>query len=130
MLPFFVDLGVFCSSDHELLFHPLPPPCICTLASCFLLNAADEGKLGTKLYHGVSLALLAGVPLAVATSPSAITMPIDVVLGIAMPVHAHIGMNYGECRLQNTCRLDSDWKYLSPLAGRFVRPREWLVSLS
>ncbi|CAM9849684.1 unnamed protein product [Sphacelaria rigidula] len=55
---------------------------------------ADEGKLGTKLYHGVSLALLVGVPLAFATSPSAITMPVDVVLGIAMPVHAHIGMNY------------------------------------
>lgn len=57
---------------------------------------ADDGKLGTKLYHGVNLVILAGVPAAVATSPSALTMPLDVVLGLAMPLHAHIGMNYGE----------------------------------
>lgn len=58
--------------------------------------AADDGKLGTKLYHAVNMVVLAGVPAAVATSPSALTMPLDIVLGIAMPLHAHIGMNYGE----------------------------------
>jgi len=25
-----------------------------------------------------------------------LTMPLDIVLGIALPLHAHIGMNYGE----------------------------------
>lgn len=58
--------------------------------------AADDGKLGTKLYHAVNMVVLAGVPAAVCTSPSALTMPLDIVLGIAMPLHAHIGMNYGE----------------------------------
>ncbi|CAN0136075.1 unnamed protein product [Pylaiella littoralis] len=58
-----------------------------------MLNA-DDGKLGTKLYHAVNMVVLAGVPAAVVTSPSALTMPLDVVLGIALPLHAHIGMNY------------------------------------
>ncbi|CAN0135563.1 unnamed protein product [Pylaiella littoralis] len=61
--------------------------------SVSMLNA-DDGKLGTKLYHAVNMVALAGVPAAVATSPSALTMPLDVVLGIALPLHAHIGMNY------------------------------------
>ncbi|CAM9607088.1 unnamed protein product [Ascophyllum nodosum] len=55
---------------------------------------ADAGKLGTKLYHSVNLVILAGLPAALATSPSALTMPLDTVMGLAMPLHAHIGMNY------------------------------------
>lgn len=58
--------------------------------------SADGGKLGTKLYHAVNLVVLAGVPAAIATSPSPLTLPLDVVLGLALPLHAHIGMNYGE----------------------------------
>lgn len=58
--------------------------------------SADGGKLGTKLYHAVNLVILAGVPAAIATSPSPLTLPLDVVLGLALPLHAHIGMNYGE----------------------------------
>lgn len=65
--------------------------------------SADDGKLGTKLYHGVNMVVLAGVPAAVATSPSALTMPLDIVLGIALPLHAHIGMNYGEPTLCGVC---------------------------
>ena len=61
-----------------------------------LLFAADDGKLGTKLYHAVNLVILTGVPAVIATSPSALTMPLDVVLGLALPLHAHIGMNYGD----------------------------------
>eukprot|EP00904_Undaria_pinnatifida_P004800 jgi/Undpi1/144/HiC_scaffold_1.g00143.m1 len=61
--------------------------------SASALNA-DDGKLGTKLYHAVNLVILTGVPAVIATSPSALTMPLDVVLGLAMPLHAHIGMNY------------------------------------
>lgn len=64
-----------------------------------LTFAADDGKLGTKLYHAVNLVILAGVPAVIATSPSALTMPLDVVLGLAMPLHAHIGMNYGKILL-------------------------------
>lgn len=61
--------------------------------------AADDGKLGTKLYHAVNLVILTGVPAVIATSPSALTMPLDVVLGLALPLHAHIGMNYGKILL-------------------------------
>ncbi|CAM9213955.1 unnamed protein product [Hapterophycus canaliculatus] len=61
--------------------------------SASMLNA-DDGKLGTKLYHAVNMVVLAGVPAAIATSPSALTMPLDIVLGLAMPLHAHIGVNY------------------------------------
>lgn len=64
--------------------------------NALLPPTADDGKLGTKLYHAVNMVVLAGVPAAIATSPSALTMPLDVVLGIALPLHAHIGMNYGE----------------------------------
>lgn len=60
---------------------------------------ADDGKLGTNLYYAVNMVVLAGVPAAIATSPSALTMPLDLVLGIALPLHAHIGMNYGELLL-------------------------------
>lgn len=53
------------------------------------------------------MVVLAGVPAAVATSPSALTMPLDIVLGIALPLHAHVGMNYGEQLFLVSCRLDS-----------------------
>lgn len=75
---------------------PLIRVLVFDLALSYFPPPADDGKLGTKLYHAISLAILAGTPLAIATSPSAITMPIDVVLGVALPVHAHIGMNYGK----------------------------------
>lgn len=69
----------------------LPPhPCHAT---------ADDGKLGTKLYHAVNMVVLAGVPAAITTSPSVFTMPLDIVLGVALPLHAHIGMNYGELHI-------------------------------
>ena len=37
---------------------------------------------------------MAAMPLALITAPSPLTMPLDVVLGLALPLHAHIGMNY------------------------------------
>ena len=76
-----------------MLYSPRYASCCCL--SCCLSGAADAGKLGTKLYHSVNLVILAGLPAALATSPSALTMPLDTVMGLAMPLHAHIGMNYG-----------------------------------
>ncbi|CAN0135865.1 unnamed protein product [Ectocarpus sp. 8 AP-2014] len=78
---------------HVRRLHSSVPKTSSTPRSASVLNA-DDGKLGTKLYHAVNMVVLAGVPAAVATSPSALTMPLDIVLGIAMPLHAHIGMNY------------------------------------
>jgi len=46
-----------------------------------------------KLYHYVNLSLLAAAPAAFAVSPSPLTFPLDLFLGVAFPVHAHIGMN-------------------------------------
>lgn len=33
-------------------------------------------------------------PLAFALSPSIINLPVDLLLGLALPLHAHIGMSY------------------------------------
>lgn len=47
-----------------------------------------------KVYHSLNLTLLAAAPAAfVFDGPSALRFPIDVYLGVAFPVHAHIGMN-------------------------------------
>ena len=54
--------------------------------------ADSSGKL-IHVHHKVNLALLALAPVAVACSPSMINMPIDLALGLALPLHAHIGMN-------------------------------------
>lgn len=61
--------------------------------------SADEGKMGTKLYHAVNLVVLVGTPVAIATSSPSLTLPLDVILSVAMPLHAHIGMNYGKAIL-------------------------------
>lgn len=54
---------------------------------------ADSTAGAIKLHHKVNLALLGLAPAAFALSPSAMNMPIDLALGIALPVHGHIGMN-------------------------------------
>lgn len=57
-----------------------------------LVNA-DQSSASLKLYHYVNLALLGATPVAFAVSPSPLTLPLDLFLGVAFPVHAHIGMN-------------------------------------
>ena len=37
--------------------------------------------------------MLVSVPFSIAFGPSLITQPVDVFLGLAIPIHAHIGMN-------------------------------------
>ena len=37
---------------------------------------------------------MALTPVAFALSPSVLNMPVDVALGLAIPLHAHIGMGY------------------------------------
>ena len=56
--------------------------------------AADEGALSTKVYHTVNMGILVLTPLAFILSPSKMNMPVDLALGVALPLHAHIGMNY------------------------------------
>eukprot|EP00238_Polyblepharides_amylifera_P010141 CAMPEP_0196594746 /NCGR_PEP_ID=MMETSP1081-20130531/79169_1 /TAXON_ID=36882 /ORGANISM="Pyramimonas amylifera, Strain CCMP720" /LENGTH=120 /DNA_ID=CAMNT_0041919093 /DNA_START=141 /DNA_END=503 /DNA_ORIENTATION=- len=48
-----------------------------------------------KLYHATSIAAGALLPLGIMTSPGSLTsMPVDLALGVALPIHSHIAMNY------------------------------------
>ncbi|KAE9039383.1 hypothetical protein PR003_g6969 [Phytophthora rubi] len=54
---------------------------------------ADNHVLSTKVQHLTSIGLMAAVPLAFVLSPSPLALPVDLALGVILPVHAHIGMN-------------------------------------
>jgi succinate dehydrogenase (ubiquinone) membrane anchor subunit len=54
--------------------------------------AADRGRAMMKIYHASSFALAALVPAA-AVLPGG-HMPIDLALGVALPVHSHIALNF------------------------------------
>ena len=45
-----------------------------------------------KALHLSSMGLAAVVPLA-CISPTSLIMPVDIALGILIPIHAHVGMN-------------------------------------
>ncbi|KAI9921145.1 hypothetical protein PsorP6_001268 [Peronosclerospora sorghi] len=55
--------------------------------------AADNHVLSVKLLHLTSVSLMAAVPLAFVLSPSPLAIPVDLAVGVILPVHAHIGMN-------------------------------------
>ena len=57
------------------------------------LVAADEGKLGVKVYHTLNLGLLGLTPVALLV-PSQANFLLDMALAVAFPLHGHIGMNY------------------------------------
>lgn len=50
--------------------------------------------MGTKYYHILNHSLLLACPLALILSPSVLTFPIDLFLGVALPLHGHVGLNY------------------------------------
>lgn len=50
--------------------------------------------MSTTVYHYTSLAALGLMPVALVASPSALNVPIDLALGVILPLHGHIGMNY------------------------------------
>jgi len=56
--------------------------------------AADQTLAQNRVYHKTHFITLALVPIALAAHPSALSMPVDVALAIALPLHAHIGMNW------------------------------------
>ncbi|KAG7381966.1 hypothetical protein PHYPSEUDO_005437 [Phytophthora pseudosyringae] len=57
------------------------------------LVEADNHVLSVKLQHLTSVGLMAAVPLAFVLSPSPLALPVDLAMGVILPVHAHIGMN-------------------------------------
>mmetsp|Transcript_25928 Transcript_25928/g.33621 ORF Transcript_25928/g.33621 Transcript_25928/m.33621 type:complete len:177 (+) Transcript_25928:146-676(+) len=62
-----------------------------SLGSSVLL--ADQGSFATKFFHATQTGLLVSFPLIFIAGPP-LSTPIDLALGIAMPIHGHIAMNY------------------------------------
>ena len=54
---------------------------------------ADKPAKFVKLYHLTTYACLGLLPVAL-LAPSAMNMPVDLVMGVVFPVHGHIGFNY------------------------------------
>ncbi|TDH69120.1 hypothetical protein CCR75_005444 [Bremia lactucae] len=54
---------------------------------------ADNHVLTVKAQHLMSMGLMAAVPLAFVLSPSPLAFPVDLALGVIVPMHAHIGIN-------------------------------------
>ena len=52
----------------------------------------DRGKMMMKIYHGSSFALAGLVPAAMVIRDG--NLPVDLALGVALPVHSHIGLNF------------------------------------
>eukprot|EP00954_Amorphochlora_amoebiformis_P021570 1347376-Amorphochlora_amoeboformis.AAC.1 len=47
----------------------------------------------TEIHHRANLALAVATPIAFALSPSIINYPVDLALGVLIPVHSHICLN-------------------------------------
>jgi len=55
--------------------------------------ASDTVASMLALHHKINYALIALTPVALVLSPSALSMPFDIALGIVLPIHSHISMN-------------------------------------
>ena len=61
-------------------------------AAALKAQKADSSALRQlKYFHHTGLVLAAAVPAALALSPSALNMPVDLVLSAAVPYHAYVG---------------------------------------
>ena len=58
----------------------------------FLLKS-DHSVHGLRLYHKLNFALIGLGPIALMLSPSSLNFPVDVLLGVMIPLHGHIGGN-------------------------------------
>ena len=56
---------------------------------------ADSGKLATQGYHYTSMALIPLTPLAFVLSPSSYCLPVDLALGVVIPLHGEFGETPG-----------------------------------
>jgi succinate dehydrogenase (ubiquinone) membrane anchor subunit len=54
---------------------------------------SDHTVGGMHLYHKLNLALIGLGPVALVLSPSTLNFPVDVALGVLIPLHAHMGGN-------------------------------------
>ena len=54
--------------------------------------AGDHSPQGIQLYHKLNFALIGLGPLALVLPQSPLTLPLDLVLGVIIPLHSHIGV--------------------------------------
>lgn len=66
--------------------------------------AADRGRVAMKIYHASSFALAGLVPCAMAIPGG--SAPVDLALGLALPVHSHIALNFVR---RASCRVAERW---------------------
>ena len=55
---------------------------------------ADGNQLANKFYHKSMMALAVLTPVSFILAPHPMNMPIDCILGVLFPLHAHVGLNY------------------------------------
>ena len=60
----------------------------------FNVLAADQTNAAQKIFHKTCLVACAAAPVAVLLHPTPLSMPVDLVLAVGLPVHAHIGMSF------------------------------------
>ena len=60
----------------------------------FSVVNADASNASFNIYHKTSLALIAITPFALAFGGTTVGKGVDLAMGLAIPVHAHIGMNW------------------------------------
>eukprot|EP00316_Scyphosphaera_apsteinii_P022089 CAMPEP_0119311206 /NCGR_PEP_ID=MMETSP1333-20130426/21971_1 /TAXON_ID=418940 /ORGANISM="Scyphosphaera apsteinii, Strain RCC1455" /LENGTH=155 /DNA_ID=CAMNT_0007315533 /DNA_START=11 /DNA_END=478 /DNA_ORIENTATION=+ len=58
-----------------------------------MLFKSDHSSAGMHIYHKLNFALIGLGPAALVLSPSALNYPVDIALGIIIPLHSHIGGN-------------------------------------
>ena len=58
-----------------------------------LILRSDQTKMGLIAYHKLNLALIGLGPLALLLSPSSLNYPVDLLLGVMIPLHGHVGGN-------------------------------------
>lgn len=55
---------------------------------------ADSSKQLTRWFHSSGMVLAVLAPVAFVASPSVISMPVDLALGILFPFHSHVALNF------------------------------------
>jgi succinate dehydrogenase (ubiquinone) membrane anchor subunit len=56
--------------------------------------SADGSNSLTRWHHRISYSLMIVTPVAIMFGPSSVTHTLDYALGLAIPFHSHVGLNY------------------------------------
>jgi succinate dehydrogenase (ubiquinone) membrane anchor subunit len=58
-----------------------------------IIFKSDHTTAGMSLYHKLNIALIGLGPLALMLSPSQLNFPVDLAIGVIIPLHSHLGGN-------------------------------------